>query len=448
MPYTWFAMILAGTVAAPQTVGTPPPSDRAVASNTQADPALARRTDEIVSILGGSGSYDATFAPAFRNAVPKAQFDAISTQIAAAIGKPVKVESITAITPWSARVKIGYERGSLNVEIAVDPTSPHFVIGLLAKGVEPHGASAASIAEVQQQLATLPGQTGFALARLGADAPAMIADRNGTRPIAIGSAFKLVILAELVRSVEANERKWSDVVTLDGSALPGGGYAQQPKGTRIRLRELAERMISVSDNSATDILLFNLGRPKVEAMLPVVGMTDGGVRNVPFLGALELFKLKGVEGGALGTRYLALAPAARRAFLDGPVRETPITAIPRDLFQDGRPIRTADLEWFASPNDLIRTMDWLRRHMGGPTGADLRAVLSKNPGLPEPATHWRYVAYKGGSEPGVLTMAFLLQGSDGAWYAMAGGVNDPDHGVDTLRFTGLIGRALELAAPR
>ena len=142
-------------------------------------------------------------------------------------------------------------------------------------------------------------------------------------------------------------------------------------------------------------------------------------------------------------------PAAQhRAFLDGPVRDTPIAAIPAGLFQDGKPLRIEQLEWFASPNDLVRTMDWLRRHFDGPAGADLRAVLSKNPGLPEPAANWRYVGYKGGSEPGVLTMTFLLQGKDGNWYALSGGVNDPAKDVDTLRFTGLLGRALELAAPR
>ncbi|WP_294318392.1 serine hydrolase [uncultured Sphingomonas sp.] len=413
-----------------------------------ADATMDSRTREVVAVLSGAGDYDATFAPSFRAAVPRARFDAIARQLTTALGKPTGVEAIESTGPWAAHVRFAYERGTLKADVALDPGGDHLITGLLTRGVEPRGPAAPTLDAVVERLAAQPGTSVFALARLGDGPPQLSKARNASAPVAIGSAFKLVILAELVRSIEAGERKWSDVVTLDGSALPGGGYAQQPKGTRIALKELAERMISVSDNSATDILLFQLGRAKVEAMLPVIGFTDGGARNVPFLGALELFKLKGVDGGALGARYLSLTPAARRAFLDGAVRDTPIAAIPRDLFQNGKPLRIAELEWFASPNDLIRAMDWLRRHMDGPAGAELRAILSKNPGIPDATAHWRYVGYKGGSEPGVLTMAFLLQGKDGRWYAMANGVNDPAKDVDTLQFTGLMTRALDLAAPR
>ncbi|KQM40909.1 serine hydrolase [Sphingomonas sp. Leaf10] len=435
-------MLVAASVlmaAAAQTAPAPAPA---------ANPDLERRARDVVSILSGQGDYDTIFAASFRTAVPRAQFDAIGAQLSQALGKPTGVEAIQPSGPWSARVRIGYDRGILNADLAIDPNGANQITGLLTRGVEPRGPVAATIDAVVEQMAALPGHSGFALARLGSGAPQLVKSHDASTPLAIGSAFKLVILAELVRSIEAGERKWSDVVTLDGSALPGGGYAQQPKGTRIALRELAERMISVSDNSATDILLFHLGRQKVEAMLPVVGMTDGAPRNVPFLGALEIFKLKGVDGGALGSKYLALPVTERRAFLDGPVRDTPIAAIPKTLFQDGRPLRVEQIEWFASPNDLIRTMDWLRRRFDGPAGPDLRAVLSKNPGLPEPAANWRYVGYKGGSEPGVLTMTFLLQGKDGGWYALSSGVNDPAKEVETMRFMGLISRALELAAPR
>ncbi len=436
------ALMAAGLQAA--TLPPPAPPAAGVAAN----PEVERRARDVATMLSGTGDYDAMFSSAFRAAVPRAKFDAITAQLTSALGKPTGIEAVEPTGPWAARIRIGYERGILNADLTVDAAADHRISGLLTRGVAPRAPAAASIDAVVERLAVLPGTSGFVLARLGTGIPIVDQSHNATTPIAIGSAFKLVILAELVRSIEAGERKWSDVVTLDGSALPGGGYAQQPKGTRIAFRELAERMISVSDNSATDILLFHLGRRKVEAMLPVVGFTDGGPRNVPFLGALELFKLKGVDGGALGRRYLSMTAAARRAFLDGPVHDTPITAIPKTLFQDGKPLRIAELEWFASPNDLVRALDWLRRHLDGPAGAELRAILSKNPGLPDATRAWRYVGYKGGSEPGVLTMAFLLQGKDGSWYAMAGGVNDPAKGVDSLQFTGLMSRALELAAPR
>ena len=75
---------------------------------------------------------------------------------------------------------------------------------------------------VLAELRALPGQTSLAIARLGDGAPALVAGHEPDRPLAIGSTFKLVILAELSRQVRAGERRWSDVVTLDRRSIPGG----------------------------------------------------------------------------------------------------------------------------------------------------------------------------------------------------------------------------------
>ncbi|MDF0752776.1 class A beta-lactamase-related serine hydrolase, partial [Marinobacter sp. 71-i] len=130
-------------------------------------------------------------------------------------------------------------------------------------------------------------------------------------------------------------------------------------GTQVTLRELATQMISISDNSATDILLHTLGRAKVEAMMPVLGIADPA-RNRPFLGTLDVFRLKGVAG--LGDRYLALDEAGRRKLLEGEVAGIPPILIDATSFTRKIPNRIDTLEWFGSPNDLVRVMDWLRRN--------------------------------------------------------------------------------------
>src|SRR3546814_19270934 len=85
-------------------------------------------------------------------------------------------------------------------------------------------------------------------------------------------------------------------------------------------------MVSVSDNSATDILLHALGRDKVEAVLPVVGIKEpAGMR--PFLSTLEMFKLKGVDGGALGDQRLELDEKRRRKLLAAQAVPAQIVAI-------------------------------------------------------------------------------------------------------------------------
>src|SRR3546814_11367115 len=94
---------------------------------------------------------------------------------------------------------------------------------------------------------------GFILTRLDTPDAPPIAAIEPDRPLAIGSAFKLVILAELVREIAGGKRHWDDPITLDGGDLPGGFYADKAKGTIATIRDLATKMVSVSDNSATDI---------------------------------------------------------------------------------------------------------------------------------------------------------------------------------------------------
>ncbi|KQS04084.1 serine hydrolase [Sphingomonas sp. Leaf357] len=422
-------------IALPATAQTVP----AAAPAIQPAPELQRRIEDLIPLFNGGGDYTAAFSPTFIGAVPKTAFDGFAKQLTATGGKAIRIESVAPVNPWSAAIVIAYERGRASAQIAVDPQT-HQIIGLRITGMS---SSEASLAAVDAGLAKLPGRTGFALAKLGAGAPEMLSQRGADTVFAIGSEFKLVILAELVRGIAAGMRHWDDTVTLDGRPLPGGGYTQAPVGTKVSLYELAERMISVSDNSATDILLRALGRDKVEAMLPVVGIRNPRGMQ-PFLGPLELFKLK---GSPLGARWAALDIAGRRALLDGEVAAMPNAAIDKSLFVDGKPVRIDELEWFASPADIIRTLDWLRRHSETGPATRARAILAKNSGVGAgPAGKWQYLGYKGGSEPGVIAMSFLAQAKDGRWYAMSASWNDTEAAVDDARFAGLMTRAVELAA--
>ncbi|TGX50140.1 hypothetical protein E5A73_17100 [Sphingomonas gei] len=426
--------------ASPLAAQTPPSQ-----ASVEASPELQTRVRELPGILSGTGSYETFFTPAFQTQVPKTTLDTIAAQLTVAFGPLQRVERIEVRDPFSAEVEIGYRDAVASLRIAVEPAAPHRVAGLLVAGTV---ARERTLADVATTLAQLPGISGFAWARLGSGAPQLLSTHRPDNPLAIGSAFKLIILDEIVRATNAGERNWDDMVTLDGSELPGGGYNLKPKGSQISLRELATQMISISDNSATDILLKTLGRAKVEAMLPVVGVADPA-RNRPFLSTMELFKLKGIEANDLPGRYLAADEAGRRSILDGEVARLPALMIRPTLFRDGKPVRIDTLEWFLSPADLVRVMDWLRRNTEGPKGADARAVLSKNPGItPGAAGKWQWVGYKGGSEPGVMNMTLLLQAKAGDWYVLTAGWNDPAQAVSEARLASLISRAAELAAER
>ena len=88
-------------------------------------------------------------------------------------------------------------------------------------------------------------------------------------------------------------------------------------------------------------------------------------------------------------------------------------------------------------------LDWLRTK----SGDTALAVLAVNPGI-DAATRAKfdYVGFKGGSEPGVITLNYLVRRKDGRWLAIAGNWHRADAGVDTLMFSQLMIRALALAA--
>jgi len=56
--------------------------------------------------------------------------------------------------------------------------------------------------------------------------------------------------------------------------------------------------------------------------------------------------------------------------------------------------------------------------------------LTTNPGIPFDTAAFPYVAYKGGSEPGVLHLSWLVHSASGARYFVSLGFNDPTAPID------------------
>ncbi|MEI9928564.1 MAG: serine hydrolase [Sphingomonas sp.] len=200
----------------------------------------------------------------------------------------------------------------------------------------------------------------------------------------MGSAFKLVILAELIRATNAGERRWTDAVTLDGAPLPGGVYTQAPAGTRVALRELATKMISISDNSATDILIKTLGRARIEAMLPVVGIADPRAAAPADVDARHVQ----AEGGPItgAPRPALIWPRTRLGAARCSTGRSPpsrLSAIDPALFVDGQAGDDRHARMVREPR-RPRPRDGLdpaATPKSGP-GAEARAILAINPAVP------------------------------------------------------------------
>jgi hypothetical protein len=400
------------------------------------DPALAR-AKEIADLVVESPKVPASmFAKNFLAAVPARKMSEILGQVFEEGGKVTSVERLSG-DRLQGRFALRQEKGSrTQLTLSVSAEAPHRIEGLFLK---PLGAEARSFADVEAELAKLPGHVSFTVARLGSRSPAALASLNPDDPLAIGSSFKLYILGQLVADVAAGKRKWTDVVELrpERRSLPSGMIQEWPVGAPVTLHSLASLMISISDNTATDNLLATVGRQRVERHMEVMGASQPEL-SCPFLATGEMFRLKWGKKGA-AERYLASDVAGKRRILDEIVKE-PIGGVGSG---SGEPTLISKLEWFASANDLARALDWLR----GATVADptARGILSINKAGVDPGL-FRYVGFKGGSEPGVLELAWLLERKDGAWFAVCIGWNDPKAPVEAAKLDGIASRAIELVA--
>ena len=404
----------------------------AQAPGVTADPILHRRADALVGILATGEGYERYFAESFRAKVPREQLATLAAQLKANLGAPQKVESFTATTAWSADLVIGFERGTATVKLVLDPAAPHAATGLLVTGT---GTRDDSLAKVTADFRALPGASGFGLYELGDGALTPIAAYRADVAAPIGSAFKLWVLDEAARQVAAGTRNWADVVRVGPPSLPSGVLQNWPAGAPVTLQTLATMMVSISDNTATDTLMAALGRAAIDAR----AAANGGSAQV--LTTREAFVLKSDAG--LLAAWKAAPPAARRALLDDRAAEIAAKPLDASVF-GGKPVAIDSVEWFASPLAMAGLLDRLRR-----AEAPVPAILGVNAGVDTAtAGRFRYVGYKGGSEPGVMAMNFVVQAKDGRWYAATGNWHRADADVSELRFLGLMTRLLALVAAR
>ena len=408
----------------------------AVASAQAAEPTadFSARAGELVALFNGTARPKTMFTPAFLADVPEDRLAAIAKQVTAQLGVARAVDRIDAKSPNMGVVMLAFARGTATIDLVIEAAAPHRIEGLLITGSEVTNDSFATILD---ELAGLPADTSLSVARLSDGAPAPVATHHAERPMAIGSSFKLFVLAELVRAIGAGERRWDDAAPLTHRSLPSGFLQAWPRGSPLTLHTLAALMISQSDNSAAATLHHLLGREKVEALLPALGVR-AAERNRPFLSTLEAFALKAGDE-APRQAWIEGDEGKRRALLSSLAEIDPADI---DIARfAGDPLAIDSAEWFASTDDLVRTMDWLRRH------GDERALalLAINPGIGGArAEAFDYLGYKGGSEAGVVNMTFLLRNEAGGWYAVSGSWNDPAARLAEARFAMLMSRAVAL----
>jgi beta-lactamase family protein len=281
-----------------------------------------------------------------------------------------------------------------------------------------------TLTELTEELAAFEPHVGFLRAEIGADGECVpVASLSPDQPLPLGSTFKLYVLGAVAAAIAAGDVTWDQPVEMrdERDSLPSGITQDEPVGTTLSVRELAQRMIEFSDNTATDYLIELVGRDAVEAALADLGHSDPAI-TLPFLTTRELFIIK--ADADLLSRYAAADTAERRELLDNEVAAAPLPEL--DLWIDPREVRRA--EWFASPNDVCRALVALDELAATPGLEPVGNVLSTNPGIDVDPDQFEEVFFKGGSEPGVLFGAWLGRRPDGSRVVFTGG--DADETVE------------------
>lgn len=199
-------------------------------------------------------------------------------------------------------------------------------------------------ARLQELVNAFPGTIGVAVRDIASGQQISI---NGDKQFPMASAYKIPILVEVFRQVEAKKFSLDDRVdlTADDRTLGSGILTLMAPGLKPTIHDLATLMIILSDNQATDMLLNKVGAENVTATMRKLGLNNIRVDRTTF----ELIR-----------DYLALID-------DAAAGKSKQQLMNRPQLNTSSPERVAkaDLEFskimkdVASPDDMARLLDMI-----------------------------------------------------------------------------------------
>lgn len=389
-------------LASPIAVATPAPNSLHNSPRSMTKPSPAQVLERFFKSDKVSSDW---FTPEFLAAVPIDQIQLIINQLKQELGP------LESAIPDGEGFLLKFSQGSVPTQITL--TSKGKIAGLF---FSPPRKKIASLEDAIAQFQALPGKVSV-LVREGNISRASL---NPTASLAVGSAFKLAVLDVLRSQISAQKLSWQTIVPLQNQykSLPSGRLQTWPKGSYLTVQSLAAMMISESDNTATDHSIQLVGRENIEAISP---------NNKPFLMTREFFQLKGKGNRSLLDRYRSSNLQQKRAILIELAKQP----LPKVSEFEGTPPNALDVEWFFTPIQLCQLIDRV---------SDL-PLMGINPGIASPQD-WQKIAFKGGSESGVLNLTTSVQAKNGKRYCIVANWNH-NLPLDETKFMGLYSGLLE-----
>lgn len=240
----------------------PAPSETVAQATPTADesPRAFTMDDQLAWLIDAldAGAFDPTeaterFDPAFLAEVTVTGLNAPMPQIAPTGSAPWRLleehrdgqfAEITLESATGARLKL---------LLALTSADPHQIEGVALRPVTPEPPEGYTTAQLDADMAALAQETAVGIYDVTAGRCEPIHEHNGDQPLAIGSIFKLWVLAELANQIHEGTATWNEPlgVRAELRSNPAGQIFQLDDGEALTLREYAEAMISISDNTAT-----------------------------------------------------------------------------------------------------------------------------------------------------------------------------------------------------
>ncbi|MET9154888.1 serine hydrolase [Streptomyces griseoflavus] len=249
-------------------------------------------------------------------------------------------------------------------------------------------------------------------------------------PVVIASIFKVLLVLEFARQVVAGQLDPRERVRVTAADRLGGwGTAGCLDDVELSLRDLAHFAMSVSDNTAADLLLERVGLDTVRLLAAELGLERTRIVGGP----RRLLESMLAEAGARDEREFAVR----------------YPALPED-----RKRRLAVLDprhtTASTPREITRLLRLVWNDAAGPAQACafVRDLMGRQvfrhrlvSGFPDEVT----VAAKTGTLPGLHMEAGVVRYPDGASYAVAVFARTHDLAASRATVDAAIGRAAGIA---
>ncbi|MBN2693445.1 serine hydrolase [bacterium] len=337
------------------------------------------------------------FDESFLKVVPEEKLLKISKDYTEKLG-----EYKTAILNTPGSYTLVFDKGTTPSKITLDQNQK--IVGLWFGHPL---ANDDSIQKIFDELVKLDGKISLYISKNGVS----LIGKSENEKMGVGSAFKLEVLKKLVEKMEKDNISSEKILYIKESlkTLPSGMLHSWPDKSPVTIQTLANLMISISDNTATDHLIDYL--------------------NIDTIKTREMFFLKwGVSKEELDD-YLKSDEKTKKI-----KREKFAQRDLSTIKSSTAPTYIERLEWFYSTKELCSLISSIKD----------RKELSINTPFIE-RKNWKIAGFKGGSEPGVLNYTYILQKKDKSpIFALSLTVNNSQKGVDTAKITELVVRVINL----